>query len=81
MSAGDTFHSGFFMSTKVLIRFKDLKQRGIVHSWAQLANLIKQENFPTGFYLSANTRCWDESSVESWLATRPAAGGREREVA
>jgi predicted DNA-binding transcriptional regulator AlpA len=64
---------------KVLVRFKDLKQRGIVHSWAQLANLIKRENFPTGFYLSANTRAWDEAEVESWLDSRIAAG--EREVA
>ena len=56
---------------KILIRFKDLKQRGIVRSWAQLANLIRRENFPAGFLLSANTRCWYQDSVESWLATRP----------
>lgn len=66
---------------RVLVRFKDLKARGIVRSWEQLKNLIKREGFPPGFHLSANTRCWDETEVESWLATRPAAGGHEREVA
>ena len=66
---------------KILVRFRDLKQRGIVRSWAQLAYLIKRENFPGGFYLSANTRVWEESSTDSWLETRIAASGHEREVA
>ena len=44
-------------------------------------NLIKRENFPGGFYLSANTRVWEESSTDSWLETRIAASGHEREVA
>jgi predicted DNA-binding transcriptional regulator AlpA len=64
-----------------LIEFSDLKQRGIVRSWAQLANLIKRENFPPGFYLSANTRVWEEASIDSRLESRIAASGHEREVA
>jgi predicted DNA-binding transcriptional regulator AlpA len=58
-------------NTKALIRFKDLKARGICDSYAQLGHLIERHDFPCGFYLGSNTRVWRESDVEDWLMNRP----------
>jgi predicted DNA-binding transcriptional regulator AlpA len=58
-------------NTKALIRFKDLKERGICASYAQLGNLIECHDFPCGFYLGSNTRVWRECDIEKWLANRP----------
>jgi predicted DNA-binding transcriptional regulator AlpA len=59
------------LKNKRLIKFKDLKARGIVQSWAQLGHLIESHDFPTGFYLGSNTRVWNESNVDDWLVNRP----------
>jgi predicted DNA-binding transcriptional regulator AlpA len=59
------------LKNKTLIRFKDLKERGIVDSWAQLGHLIESHDFPTGFYLGSNTRVWNEIDVDDWLVNRP----------
>jgi hypothetical protein len=62
------------MSSRFL-RFRDLKERGIVDSWAQLDNLIKKYGFSPGRMLSPNVRVWDEEKeIEPWLASRPVAG-------
>jgi predicted DNA-binding transcriptional regulator AlpA len=55
----------------VLLRFPQLKERGIVASWPQLNRLQKNEGFPQGFLLGANTRVWTELSVEEWILNRP----------
>jgi len=55
------------MSSRFL-RFRDLKERGIIDSWAQLDNLIKKYGFPPGRMLSPNVRAWDEEEeLEPWL--------------
>jgi hypothetical protein len=59
-----------------LLRFADLKDRGIVRNWAQLRRLQDVEGFPPGFMLSQNTRVWDEPEVEAWLASRRLNGPR-----
>ncbi len=61
-----------------LARFRDLKERGIVDSWAQLDNLIKKCGFPPGRMLSPKTRVWDEENeIEPWFAAaRPKARPR-----
>jgi predicted DNA-binding transcriptional regulator AlpA len=56
----------------VLLRFPQLKERGICASWPQLIRLQKLEGFPRGFLISANTRCWTENEVEGWISSRPA---------
>jgi hypothetical protein len=61
-----------------VLRFVDLKRRGIVSNWTTLARWIERENFPVGFQLAAHTRAWFESDVERWLTSRPAAKGGER---
>jgi predicted DNA-binding transcriptional regulator AlpA len=57
-----------------LLRFADLKSRGIVSSWPQLARLQHNYNFPPGFLISPQVRVWDESEIEAWLTGRRAAG-------
>ena len=53
-----------------LLRFRDLKEYG-VNNW--LGRWIKEEGFPTGFYLAANTRAWYKQDCDAWLANRPKA--------
>jgi hypothetical protein len=64
-----------------LLRFGDLKEQGIVRNWPQLRRLVETQGFPQGFYLSANTRVWDDSAVEEWLANRPITREQQSESA
>lgn len=65
--------------TTVLLRFADLKARGIVSNWPTLLRWIEHEGFPPGKKLAANSRAWTTESVEAWLASRPAASTAERD--
>jgi predicted DNA-binding transcriptional regulator AlpA len=58
----------------ILLRFSDLKERGIVRNWPTLSRWIERDGFPPGRKLSANTRAWSEEEVEAWLNSRPTAG-------
>jgi len=58
------------MSTPVLLRFADLERLGIVRNRQQLANLVKEHGFPTGWLLSPNARVWDEPEIGAWLERR-----------
>jgi hypothetical protein len=53
------------------LRFADLKERGIVASWAQLRNMVGKYGFPPGVKLTPNIRAWAETEVDGWLASRP----------
>ena len=55
----------------VLLRFADLKKRGIVNSWPQLKRLQQEHNFPLGRMLSPNIRAWAESEIDKWFESRP----------
>src|SRR5262249_35550241 len=63
------------IKNKTLIRFIDIKERGIADSWNQLGHLIESHDFPCGFYLGSNTRVWNESDVDDWLRNRPTDRG------
>jgi predicted DNA-binding transcriptional regulator AlpA len=54
-----------------LIRFSDLKALGVVTNWPQVRRLVETQNFPPGFYLGPNSRCWFEDEVCQWLGSRP----------
>jgi hypothetical protein len=54
-----------------LLRFADLKARGIVHSWPQLKNLQRLHDFPQGKMLSPNVRTWTEEEIDAYYASRP----------
>jgi predicted DNA-binding transcriptional regulator AlpA len=54
-----------------VLRFRDLKALGIVTSWVTLAVWIREQNFPKGFLLGPNSRCWFAADVMAWLKSRP----------
>jgi predicted DNA-binding transcriptional regulator AlpA len=72
------------MAISTYLRFRDLKQRQIVTSWPQLGRLIRDQGFPRGSMLGANTRAWPEEEIVAWLDSRPQGSavrtGEEREV-
>jgi predicted DNA-binding transcriptional regulator AlpA len=53
------------------LRFRELKERGIVNSRVTLGNRIKHQGFPEGRKIGPNTRAWTETEVADWLASRP----------
>ena len=52
---------------KKLVRFKDLKERGIVSNRVTLQRRIKDQGFPPGFLLGPNSRAWTEDEIEAHL--------------
>jgi len=60
-----------------LLRFADLKARGIVRNWPTLKRWIEREGFPQGILLGPNSRAWEEEGVNDWVASRPQHRGRE----
>jgi predicted DNA-binding transcriptional regulator AlpA len=59
-----------------LLRFADLKTRGIVRSWPQLKNLQQLHGFPPGKMLSPNVRTWTEEEIDAYYASRPVENAR-----
>jgi predicted DNA-binding transcriptional regulator AlpA len=59
-----------------LLRFADLKKRGVATSWAQLKRLQETQAFPAGKMLSPNARAWPEEEVDAWWKSRPTKNGR-----
>ena len=55
-------------SKTVLLRFADLKARGIVRNRTTLYRWIKKGVFPPGFMLAENTRVWTDEEIEVVLA-------------
>jgi hypothetical protein len=54
------------------LRFRDLKDRGIVNNRVTLKNWIEKLGFPPGQLTGPNTRTWDEDTeIKPWLASRP----------
>jgi predicted DNA-binding transcriptional regulator AlpA len=54
-----------------LLRFADLKERGITNSWPQLKRLQTLHNFPLGRMLSPQIRAWTEAEIDKWIDSRP----------
>ena len=57
--------------SSVLLRFRDLKARGIVNNYPTLYRWIETQGFPPGQMLGPNSRAWRECDIEAWLASRP----------
>ncbi len=53
-----------------LLRFNDLKARGIVGSRVQLRRIIQRADFPPGIRLGPSTRAWPEAEIAAWLESR-----------
>ena len=60
----------------VLLRYRNLKERGIANSWPQLKRMIELHGFPRGRLLSPNIRAWTEDEIGAWIASRPVDGGQ-----
>ena len=58
-----------------LLRYRDLRARGIVDNRPQLGRLKEKHGFPPGRMLSPNTRVWTEAEVDDWIASLPVATG------
>ena len=67
--------------TPTLLRFSDLKARGVVHNWVTLQRWIEHEGFPPGRLLGPNTRAGTDDEIAQWLAERPASRTPEPEAA
>ena len=63
------------------IRYRDLKQRGLVNSRATLKFWIERDSFPPGRMVGRNTRAWTEQEIDQWLQSRPTAGPPPRGAA
>jgi predicted DNA-binding transcriptional regulator AlpA len=59
--------------TKRLLRYQDLKSRGIVNNRMTLSRWIKTNGFPPGFMLGANTHVWAEDEVDAFIDSRTAS--------
>ena len=64
-------------SPNPLLRFTNLKARGIVQNRVTLGRWIKGQGFPAGFIIGGNTRVWRESEIEAWLDEREQHGKSE----
>ena len=53
-----------------LLRFRHLKERGIVDNRTTLGRWIKRHGFPPGILIGPNSRAWTEEVIEAWLAER-----------
>ena len=62
------------------LRFADLKARGVVRNWTTLGRLVREQGFPAGTRVGAQTRAWEEAEVEAWLESRriPSPAGPHR---
>jgi hypothetical protein len=58
----------------LLLRYRDLRSRGVVNNRVTLANRIKKDGFPPGRMLGPNERAWTDQEIHDWLASRPVAG-------
>jgi hypothetical protein len=63
----------------VLLRFRDLKARGVVKSWPQLNRMQKLHDFPLGRLMSPNVRAWTEEEIEAYIESRPIENSRPRQ--
>jgi predicted DNA-binding transcriptional regulator AlpA len=64
-----------------LLRFADLRDRGIIRNWPMLQRRIAQDGFPPGRMIGPNSRAWIEAEVEDWIDSRPTAGPAPRGAA
>ena len=64
-----------------LLRFRDLRERGIINNWPALRYRIDRDGFPPGRMIGPNSRAWTEAEVDAWIKSRPTAGPAPRGAA
>ena len=65
----------------VLLRYRNLKARGIVRNWTTLRNRIRNDGFPAGRMTGRNERTWTEAEIDEWITSCPVAGPAPRGAA
>jgi predicted DNA-binding transcriptional regulator AlpA len=61
----------------VILRFRDLKARGVCGSRASLHRLRKNADFPQAVSIGGGVG-WTENEIDAWLASRPRILKREQ---
>jgi hypothetical protein len=54
-----------------MVRYRDLKQAGIVDNYETLRVLITERGFPQGCWPSPNVHLWSVTEVNQWLDSLP----------
>lgn len=62
------------MPDSPLLRFTNLKARGIVKNRMTLSRWIQEGIFPPGFIIGKRTRVWREDDINAWLSEKENAG-------
>jgi hypothetical protein len=62
------------ISKLTLLRFADLRDRGVARNWPQLKHIIERDGFPPGRMISSNRRAWTLEEVLRWVESRPVVG-------
>ena len=58
---------------KIVVRFNDIKNQGVVKTWGEIQKLIDEQDFPEGFRPTKFTRAWFQEDIDAWLRSRPSA--------
>jgi predicted DNA-binding transcriptional regulator AlpA len=67
-----TLSQGFTCNeATMLVRYRYLKENGIVNDRVALARSIERYGFPKPLALGDNTIAWHLDEVEKWLESRP----------
>lgn len=56
--------------TDTLLRYVDLRERGVVKNRTTLRRWINDGDFPSGVKIGPNTRVWPAAEVDAWLRSR-----------
>lgn len=54
-----------------VIRFADLKAKGLVTNRETLGRWIREKGFPPGKLIGPNTRVWTDQEINDWWNSRP----------
>jgi predicted DNA-binding transcriptional regulator AlpA len=52
------------------VRYRDLKERGLINNRVTLGRWIESGGFPPPLKIGPNTVVWPEHEIDEWLATR-----------
>jgi hypothetical protein len=58
------------MSPKPVLWSEDIFESGLANNWPSLNRRIAEEGFPPG-HMVGRRRCWLQSDVLAWVASRP----------
>jgi hypothetical protein len=59
------------VSTVLFVRFRDLKEAGIVRDRATLRRWMRDQGFPAPKLMGPNSLAWVMPEVEAWIRERP----------